>query len=326
VKSGWEVLSRNLDRIFDLTMNMLAYSKQRKPEIEMMNLDEMLREIIELFQAQCDRQGVALITELDVELPPVPADASELHQVVMNLLNNALDAVEPGTGVVTLRTEYDPQQPEARIAISDNGTGMDRDSLKQIFTPFYSTKGQRGTGLGLAVARKIIDEHGGRIDVASEPGSGATFTIHLPGCDEAQEVVVDQAGTRIPAGQPGILVIDDDDMVRTIAVRMLQHAGYRVVAAADGRAGVELYRRHRSDLHLVLLDMLMPGIGGPETLRELPEVDPGVRVLICTGFGGEDALAGMRRTGIAGILHKPYRARELRTRVAAILQDDQQSC
>jgi signal transduction histidine kinase len=180
MRNGWDILSRNLDRIYELAMNMLAYSKQRKPEFEMISLPSLLQEIVELIQPQCDKREVALITEFDADMPPIPADPSGIHQAIMNLLNNALDAVEPGgQGVITLRCEYEAVRQEAVVVVSDNGKGIERENLRRIFQPFYSTKGQRGTGLGLAVARKIIDEHHGRIRVASDPGEGTTFTIIL---------------------------------------------------------------------------------------------------------------------------------------------------
>jgi len=177
--NGWNILSRNLDRIYELTMNMLAYSKQRQPEFEMVNLKSLLEEIAELLQPQCDRRNVALITEHDADMPPLPADPGGIHQAIVNLANNALEAVEPDSGVITLRSEYDPIRHRAIIVVSDNGPGIDPEMQERLFQPFYSSKGQRGTGLGLAVAKKVVDEHHGRIELESPPGEGATFTIEL---------------------------------------------------------------------------------------------------------------------------------------------------
>lgn len=179
LQNGWSILSRNLDRIYELTMNMLTYSKQRKPEFQMVNLAELLDEVVELVQPQCDRRNVALITEVDRDMPPIPADAGGLHQALMNLLNNALDAVEPESGVITLRAQFEPGRHRAILVIADNGPGIDAEVQKEIFQPFYSTKGQRGTGLGLAVTKKIVDEHNGWIQFHSEADHGTTFTIEL---------------------------------------------------------------------------------------------------------------------------------------------------
>ncbi len=180
VGGGWEIVARNLDRISGLTMNMLAFSKRRKPELEMTNLAELLQEVVELVQRQFDAKKVALITELDQHLPPAPIDPSGVHQAVLNLLNNALDAVQPETGVVALRCSYDAELDTVRVQVTDNGQGIEPQERQQLFRPFHSTKGQRGTGLGLAVTRKIVEEHGGTISVDSTPDQGTVFTIALP--------------------------------------------------------------------------------------------------------------------------------------------------
>ncbi|MBI1373763.1 MAG: FHA domain-containing protein [Phycisphaera sp.] len=179
VANGWEVLSRNLDRIYELTMNMLAFAKQRRPEFENVDLREFFDEVVALFKPQCDRASVGLTFELEEDVPPLPCDPAGLHQAIMNLLTNALDAVKPGEGRIAVRIEHDPDEELAYITIQDNGQGIGNDSLKRLFTPFYSTKGLRGTGLGLPVTKKIIEEHGGNIAVSSRPGGGATFIITL---------------------------------------------------------------------------------------------------------------------------------------------------
>lgn len=179
IQSGWDILCRNLDRVYELTMNMLAFSKQRKPEFEMVNLPRLLEEIAELTRAQCQRKNVRLLTKFNPDMPPVPADPAGIHQAVMNLINNALDAVEPEKGILTLECDYDPKGHWALITITDNGCGIDQDTLKQLFKPFFSTKGMRGTGLGLAVTQKVVKEHGGGIRLESLPGVGTSFTLRL---------------------------------------------------------------------------------------------------------------------------------------------------
>ena len=180
VKNGWSIVARNLDRIYELTVNMLAFSKDRKPDLEMTHLGTPLQEIVDLTQNQFDQKQVALLTDLASDMPPVPVDAGGFHQAVLNLVNNALDAVEPGSGVVSLRLEYDQEHQQAVVSVADNGQGMSEDTRKRLFEPFHSTKGLRGTGLGLVVTKKIVDEHGGEIACDSIPNHGATFTIRLP--------------------------------------------------------------------------------------------------------------------------------------------------
>ncbi len=179
VANGWDILARNLDRIYQLTMNMLQFSKQRKPEFELVNFPNLLLEIVGLMQPQCDRRNVALITDIDDEMPPIPCDPNGIHQAVINLLGNALDVVDPGSGVITITCHFRPEEHEVSIEVTDNGEGIDDETMAQLFQPFYSTKGLRGTGLGLAVTKKIITEHGGQINVDSTQGQGTTFSLTL---------------------------------------------------------------------------------------------------------------------------------------------------
>lgn len=178
-QAGWDILSRNLDRIYALTLNMLAYSKQRRVEIEMTRMDALLDEVVQLVQPLCDRRSIALITDIDPDVPPIPLDPNTMHQALMNLLTNAVEAVEPNKGVVTLRCDYSAEEHNVYLRISDNGPGIAELEQSRVFIPFHSTKGIRGTGLGLAVTKKIVDEHHGTIDIDSTEGEGTTFTIRL---------------------------------------------------------------------------------------------------------------------------------------------------
>ncbi len=180
IRMGWGILQRNLDKVQALTMNMLAYSKPRTPTFELTNLSYVLGECLELVSAQAQDKKVTLLTEISKDQPPVPADADGIHQAVLNLLTNALDAVESGRGVITLTSQVNVQTHNAIIEVQDNGTGISPENLQRIFQPFYSTKGQKGTGLGLAVTKKIVDEHGGKIEATSKLGGGTTFRILLP--------------------------------------------------------------------------------------------------------------------------------------------------
>lgn len=178
-QAGWDILSRNLDRIYALTLNMLAYSKQRRVEIEMTRMDALLDEVVQLVQPLCDRRSIALMTDIDPDVPPIPLDPNTMHQALMNLLTNAVEAVEPNKGVVTLRCDYAADEHNVYLRISDNGPGITEIEQSRVFIPFHSTKGIRGTGLGLAVTKKIVDEHRGVIEIDSSEGEGTTFTICL---------------------------------------------------------------------------------------------------------------------------------------------------
>ena len=177
---AWPIVSRNIDRIYTLTLNMLAYSKPRSLDIESRDVRSFIEEVAHLFESNFERKRVGLLIDVAEDMPPVPMDEGVIHQVLTNLLSNALDAAPEKKGVVTVSARYDSDAAQATINVSDNGEGIASDRLEQIFTPFSSTKGARGTGLGLAVSRKLVEEHGGRLFVRSDPGSGTTFTIVLP--------------------------------------------------------------------------------------------------------------------------------------------------
>jgi signal transduction histidine kinase len=180
VAKGWPIVQRNLDKIYNLTTNMLTFSKDREPGKQMVQLGQIVRDVAELVQRNADDRNVMLLPETDDEHPPVPVDPDGIHQVLLNLINNAIDAVEPGEGVINVKIAFDEEKQEAILTVADNGPGIDSENLRHIFEPFHSSKGQGGTGLGLAVARKIVHEHGGRIDVSSMPNEGSVFRIRLP--------------------------------------------------------------------------------------------------------------------------------------------------
>jgi signal transduction histidine kinase len=174
------MLERNLEKVQGFTLNMLAYSKAKKPTLELTHLPHLLNECVELARSAAEDKHIVLLSELNDAVPPIPVDADGIHQAVLNLLMNAVDAVPPDTGVVSLSIEFDPTSQDTTIEVQDNGVGISKEDQKKIFAPFFSTKGQRGTGLGLAVTKKIVEEHGGRIEVKSDLGQGTRFRIHLP--------------------------------------------------------------------------------------------------------------------------------------------------
>lgn len=191
---GWRIVERNLDRSYNLMLNMLAFSKPREPRLEPLQLNRIVEEVVELVQKQADVKKVVLLTDLDEHAPAVPLDYDGIHQVAMNILTNAIDAVAPDTGVINVRTQFDPDGQTLRLSIADNGPGVPPDQRDKIFEPFHSTKGHGGTGLGLTVARKIVQELGGRIELVSPPEGGAEFRVHLPATRGEPSVAGDTRG------------------------------------------------------------------------------------------------------------------------------------
>jgi signal transduction histidine kinase/pSer/pThr/pTyr-binding forkhead associated (FHA) protein len=192
---GWRIVDRNLEKIYNLTMNLLAYSKPREPQLELVNPKKLIEECLELIAAQANEKGVMAVADVDRDHPAVPLDPDGMHQVVMNLLSNALDAVEPQMGLIRVVCRYDAENRATIIEVIDNGQGIPPPMMRHMFELFHSTKGNRGTGLGLAVAKKIVDEHEGSISVKST-SEGTTFTIRLP---VYHETLSDPSHTHGPA-------------------------------------------------------------------------------------------------------------------------------
>lgn len=177
---GWRIVERNLDRCYNLMLNMLAYSKEREPHLEMLQINKLAEDIVELVQRQADDAKIVLLADLDDAVPAIPLDYDGIHQVVLNLVTNAIDVLTPKGGVINVNTRYDPALRQATLTVRDNGPGVPAALREKIFEPFYSTKGHGGTGLGLAVARKIVKEHGGVLELIAPPDGGAQFEIRLP--------------------------------------------------------------------------------------------------------------------------------------------------
>jgi signal transduction histidine kinase len=193
---GWRIVDRNLEKIYNLTMNLLAYSKQREPRLEAVNPQKLIDECLELIAPSANEKGAMAVADVERDHPAVPMDPDGMHQVLMNLLSNALDAVEPqGGGLIRVVCRYEPEARQTIIEVIDNGKGIEPTMMTHMFELFHSTKGNRGTGLGLAVAQKIVQEHEGSISVASRQGEGTTFTIRLP---VYHETLTDPAHTHGP--------------------------------------------------------------------------------------------------------------------------------
>jgi signal transduction histidine kinase len=181
LQQGWKIVEKNQGKIYDLVMDMLTYSKEREPAIEPTDLNSVVQDVVELLQGRLREVGAKLDTRLQEDLPTVPADPEGLHRALLNIMSNAIDAVEerknPSVAVATL-LEADGEW--VRIVVLDNGIGIPLEKQPDIFKPFVSSKGAKGTGLGLAVSRKILREHGGDILLQSQPGKGSKFILRLP--------------------------------------------------------------------------------------------------------------------------------------------------
>ena len=197
IRRGWAIAERNQGKIYNLVMDMLSFSKEREPAVEISDLNETVADVVELMRSRGQDLGVAIDWRPSGEIPPIPIDPDGIHRAVLNIVTNAIDAAEgvDGGGRVAVSTSWDDAGRVARIRVVDNGPGIPPETIGTIFDVFSSTKGARGTGLGLPVSKKIAEEHGGAIVVESSPGQGATFTIELPVGRTEEDSAVDGLGT-----------------------------------------------------------------------------------------------------------------------------------
>jgi PAS domain S-box-containing protein len=325
-------------RAADLCRQMLAYSGKGRFVIQALSLNDLVGEMGQLLSVSISKKAL-LKHEFAASLPSVMADATQLRQVVMNLITNASEAIGDASGVITLRTgalqcdhEYfvgvvdDSEQHEpglyAYLEVADTGAGMDADTLARIFDPFFSTK-FAGRGLGLAAVLGIVRGHKGALKVESRLGYGTTFRVLLPADARAPEPVEVRTSTsnREFRAEGTVLVADDDVTVRGLARHMLELAGLRVLAAADGREALALFREHQDEVRLVVLDMTMPHLDGEACFRALREIAPDVPVILTSGYSEQEVVARFEGTPLAGFVQKPYKIADLLGKVETALAE-----
>jgi signal transduction histidine kinase len=327
-----ETIEGASERAAELVRRLLSFSRRgpgdRHPFAPNATVEETERLL-----ARSLPKSIKLKTDLRADVPAVDGDETEIQQVVLNVCLNARDAMREGGTLVVRTSVLRPHElpagvvlpPENRereyvsIAIVDTGVGMTREVRDHMFEPFFTTKGPgKGTGLGLATAYAIVKAHGGAIIVESEQGRGTTVRILLPATQRAPEARrPDSAPER--SGKGRILVVDDEAAIRDLTTDILEERGYDVVLASSGEEAVRLFTAERGKIDLVILDMIMPGLNGLETLKRLREVAPDIRVLLSSGYSPEGTRAEALERGAVGFIHKPYRVADLSTAVRGAL-------
>ena len=335
-ESAGEIV-RAATRARDLVRQLLAFSRKQTLKFRSVDLNVLLEDFEPLLR-RAIRENLTLEIQREAPLPSIEADIRQLEQVVMNLCVNAQDAM-PGGGRLSLRTgavDLDEAYAETRagvtpgqyvlLAISDTGQGMSPSTQERIFEPFFTTKEQgKGTGLGLATVYGIVKQHGGNIWVYSEPGKGTTFKCYFPvaGSPGPSSRPIEDDEPEALEGDETVLVVEDDDMVRTLAKSILEKRGYRVLSAPTGEAGVELLDRHQGPLDLLLTDIVLPGMNGRDLSERASARFPGVRTLFMSGYTDEViSHHGVLQEGIA-FIQKPFSVRDLASRIRQML--DQKS-
>ncbi|HEX7669352.1 MAG TPA: ATP-binding protein, partial [Polyangiaceae bacterium] len=262
-------------------------------------------------------EGVRLETQLAEDLPTVRADSGGLEQVIMNLAVNARDAI-PGNGRLTIATGVDGDRVLMRV--SDNGVGMDSIALQRLFEPFFTTKATgKGTGLGLSTVFGIVKQSGGDIEVDSRLGYGTTFRIYLPiALGEGSSRPPLPAPTPLTGGHETVVVVEDEVALRDALVRLLTDLGYAVISAATGASTLEACVAHGGSVHLLVTDVVLPSLSGPEVARRLRMDHPRLKVLFMSGYTDTTAHPSVPVGGL-GFLQKPFTPRTLAVRVRELL-------
>jgi PAS domain S-box-containing protein len=308
-----EIAERSSIRAAELVAQLLAYAGKGKFVVTRFDLSAMILDMLPLIGASIPK-AVKLDLALTPGLPWMEADASQIRQIVMNLIINGAEAIGGEGGTVRVSTDIADSGAEIFMQVKDSGSGMSETTKAKMFDPFFSTK-FTGRGLGLAAVSGIVRGHKGKMQVDSTPGQGTTFRVTFPAARTERPVEVlrtaDKPSPMAAQGAGAILVVDDEPAVREMAKVILENSGYTVLAAKDGREAVEIFRRDAGKIGVVLLDMTMPVMGGDEAFRLIREIQPGVPIVMSSGYSELAAREELGRDAIAGFIQKPYTAARL---------------
>jgi two-component system cell cycle sensor histidine kinase/response regulator CckA len=321
------------ERAAALTRQLLAFSRKQILAPVVLDLNALVRETEKMLRRLIG-EDIELITLLDPDLGRVKVDPGQLEQILLNLAVNARDAM-PAGGKLTIQTQnakpnprHEQQRAEVQpgshvlLAVSDTGCGMDEATQAQIFEPFFTTKGPgKGTGLGLATVYGIVKQSGGSIEVESAPGKGATFQIYLPRLTQqgGRMRSSDRAFRLIPRGTGTVLLVEDDERVRSLGGLALRSAGYTVLEAENGEKALEMCLAHPEPVDLIVTDVVMPKMGGRELAEQVATVRPNLKVVYMSGYMDDTIVRQGVQEGEATLLHKPFTPSVLARKVHEVL-------
>jgi PAS domain S-box-containing protein len=321
-------IEKQIERGAKLTKQLLGYARKGKYNVKAINLNQIIKESSEAFGRT--RKQITIRRELSNDLYAIEADQGQIEQILYNLYVNAADAM-PGGGRLVLNTsnvthedikseQYEPIPGYyVLLTVADTGTGMEAEVEERIFDPFFTTKDTgRGTGLGLASVYGITKSHDGYIEVESEKGKGSTFKLYLPATAKTP-LDPPEATTHIIEGSGTILLVDDEEMVLNVGGRVLEKLGYTVIEAPGGKEAVDIFDKNKESIELVILDMIMPDMGGGETYDRIKEIKPRVKVLLSSGYSIDGQATEIMKRGCDGFIQKPFKADELSEKLRKIL-------
>ena len=306
-----------------LARGLLDVSKERPDEEGPVEVGELVGNILSIITHTFDRK-IRIEHRIGPRLPCIKGNLSRLQQPVLNLCINARDAMQQG-GTLLIEADLqtikpgDARLPESsspgdyvRIAVRDTGEGIPPELVKEIFVPLFTTKGEgSGHGLGLAMVEKMVKEAQGFISVSSKPGQGSEFSLYFPAVFGGRRQAVDSRPGQPSAGRGRVLVVDDEPRILEFLEKGLTRLGYEVITAESGRSACEIYSRKSGDINCVLLDLIMPGLSGLETYARLKDIDPGVRVILSSGYSSGQIRREASEVGSPEFMEKPFTLEEL---------------
>jgi PAS domain S-box-containing protein len=312
----------------DLTKQLLGFAKGGKYEVKSIDANDVVRQSSEMFSRT--KKEIRIHQKFQKNIWPVEADPNQVEQVLLNLYVNAGQAM-PGGGELYLQTEnvtlddsytrhFSVQAGDyVKISIADTGIGMDEKTIKRIFDPFFTTKDMgRGTGLGLASAYGIIKNHGGIINADSILNKGTTFNVFLPASDK-NIVKTKPLNQKTLKGVGTVLLVDDEEMIIDVGSQILENLGYSVLSARSGTDAIEVYRVHQDEIILVILDMIMPDLGGGETYDRLRKINPEIKILLSSGYSIDGQASEIMDRGCNGFIQKPFNIKQLSRKIRDVI-------
>jgi PAS domain S-box-containing protein len=315
----------------ELTRQLLGFARRGKYHAITTDINDVIEKSARMFGRT--KKEIRIQMDLVPEIWTVEVDRGQIEQALLNLYVNAWQAMPDG-GSLSIKTENvvldadfinsQPYKVEAgdytKITVTDSGIGIDKETQARIFEPFFTTKEMgRGTGLGLASVYGIIKNHGGYINVYSETGQGTTFTIYLPASAKAIQPEVKTVTPTVVTGNGIILLIDDEKMIIDVGQELLQELGYDVLTASSGQEAIEIYRQKSTQVDLVIMDLIMPGMSGGETYDRLKEINTHVKVLLSSGYSINGQAAKIMERGCDGFIQKPFNINQLSEKIQGII-------
>jgi CheY-like chemotaxis protein len=313
----------------ELTKDLLGFARGGKYEVQPTNLNELIKHENRLFGQT--KKEISMKGKYEKNLWTVQVDRGQMRQMLMNLYVNAWQAM-PGGGLLYVQTENVTVDKAfakpigvapgryVKITVTDTGTGMDAETKEKIFDPFFTTQEMgTGTGLGLASVYGIVKNHGGFINVYSERGEGTAFHIYLPASQE-ELFEEDKPSREVITGEGTVLLVDDEEMILDVGKQLLEKLGYRVMVAKHGKEAVAVYEKNKADIDLVILDMIMPGMGGGEVYDRLKEIEPNIKVLLSSGYSINGQAQEILDRGCDGFIQKPFDIKALSRKIRESLE------